>query len=64
MDQPKIFRQAALDRLQSPEGVDKLLGVPPVRRSLILLVLVTLVASLLLWWLLTRGWQPGAVGLG
>ena len=63
MEQPQIFRQAALDRLQSPDGVDSLLGVPPLRRWLILLVPGTLMVSLILWWMVARGWQLGATGL-
>ena len=52
--QKPIFRQAALDRLASPEQLDQLMPVTSLRGWLALLALLALAAAVLAWSLLDR----------
>jgi HlyD family secretion protein len=49
MSQPKVFRQAALDRLSSPEQLDMLMHVTSVRRWMSLLAVLLLIAIAVGW---------------
>jgi hypothetical protein len=50
----RLFRQAALDRLASPEQLDTLLGLPSLRPGLVALAGAALALAAGLWWLLER----------
>ena len=50
----RVFRQAALDRLASPEQLDTLFGLPPPRPVLVVLAGAALALAAGLWWLLER----------